>query len=425
MAKPVAALREWFGSRMRGLPAAFWTIWWGLVVNRLASFVLPFLSIYLVRDRGFLPAQAGGVLAIYGLGMTVAGPLGGLLADRVGRRATMLTSLVLGACAVGILVFARDPLLLCTMAFLAATAGELYRPAMSAAVADVVPPEDRPRAYGLVYWATNFAISIGLFVGGLVAERSITLLFLADAATSIAAAAVIFLRVRETRPQGIVHEPALRGLAKVFSDRPYVSFLVLHLAAFAVFSQWQLALPLDMSAHGFGPSAYAFLMGLNCAGVVVLQPILSARLHRFDAARLLSLSALLFGAGYGINALGGSLPVYAIGTTLWTVGEVIGLPVAATMVANLAPVSLRGRYQGAFSMCGGIAFVVSPLAAGEAIQHLGARTLWLLCFAVALVVSAGHLLTAEPRRRRIAALTRSEKEEAQIEAQPPTEALSG
>jgi MFS family permease len=95
------------------------------------------------------------------------------------------------------------------------------------------------------------------------------------------------------------------------------------------------------------------------------------------------------------------------------------------MVANLAPVSLRGRYQGAFSMCGGIAFVVSPLAAGEAIQHLGARTLWLLCFAVALVVSAGHLLTAEPRRRRIAALTRSEKEEAQIEAQPPSEALSG
>jgi hypothetical protein len=58
-------------------------------------------------------------------------------------------------------------------------------------------------------------------------------------------------------------------------------------------------------------------------------------------------------------------------------------------------------------------------------QHLGPRALWLLCFAVALLVSVGHLVTAEPRRRRIAALTRSEKEEAQIEAQPPTEALSG
>jgi len=410
---------------MGGLPGAFWTLWWGLVINRLASFVLPFLAIYLVRDRGFLPAQAGRVLALYGLGMTVAGPIGGLLADRVGRRATMLTALVLGSCAVATLAFARTPVLLCAMTFLSAAAGDLYRPAMSAAVADVIPPQDRLRAYGLVYWASNFAISIGLFLGGLVAERSITVLFVADAVTSIAAAAVISVRVPETRPQGLVHEPALPGLAKVFSDGPYLSFLLLQLGAFTVFSQWQLALPLDMSAHGLGPSAYAFLMGLNCAGVVVLQPILSARLHRFDAARLLSFSSLLFGAGYGINAIGGSLPVYAIGTALWTVGEVIGFPVSAAMVANLAPVALRGRYQGAYSMCFGVAFVVSPLAAGEAMQRLGPRTLWLLCFGVALVVAAAHLVTAEPRRRRIAALTRSEREEAQIEAQPPAETLSG
>ena len=94
-----ATLRNWLGSRIGGLSGVFWTVWWGLVVNRLASFVLPFLSIYLVRDRGFLPAQAGRVLALYGLGMTIAGPLGGLLADRIGRRATMLVALVLGASA--------------------------------------------------------------------------------------------------------------------------------------------------------------------------------------------------------------------------------------------------------------------------------------------------------------------------------------
>jgi len=421
----VAAVREWFDSRVRGLSPAFWTIWWGLVVNRLASFVLPFLSIYLVRERGFPPAQAGRVIALYGLGMTVAGPLGGLLADRIGRRATMLFALVLGSSAVATLAFARHPVLLCAMAFLSAAAGDLYRPAMSAAVADVVPHEDRARAYGLTYWAVNFAISIGLFLGGLVAERSVVILFLADAATSIAAATVIFLRVPETRPQGLVHESALRGLAKVFSDGPYLSFLLLHLGALAVFSQWQMALPLDMAAHGHGPSSYAFLMGLNCVGVVILQPILATKLHRFDAARVLAFSTLLFGAGFGVNAIGGSLPIYALGTSLWTVGEVIGFPVAATMVANLAPVALRGRYQGAYSMCWGVAFVISPLAAGETMQRFGTRTLWLVCLAVAVAVAAGHLLTAEPRRRRVAALSSAQKAEAEIEAPPVTEALSG
>jgi MFS family permease len=401
-------VRQWYRAAVGGLPGVFWTAWWGLVINRLASFVIAFLSIYLVRERGFLPAQAGRIMALYGAGMTISGPLGGLLADRIGRRPTMLAGLLLGATAVGGLAFARDPVVLAALAFLCAAAGEVYRPAMGAVVADVVPPADRGRAYGLVYWAVNFALSVGLFLGGLVAEKSMTALFLADAGSSIAAAVLIFFTVPETRPAGLVHEPALRGLGKVFSDGPYVSFLLLHLAALAVFTQWQLALPIDMAAHGSGPAAYAFLMALNCAGVVLLQPILSPRLVRFDAARLLALSVLLFGDGFGVNAIGGSIAVYAVGTSLWTVGEVIGFPVASTLVANLAPAALRGRYQGAFAMCWGFAFTLSPLAAGEVIQRFGARTLWLLCLGVAMAVSAGHLATADARRRRLAELLESE-----------------
>ena len=122
------------------------------------------------------------------------------------------------------------------------------------------------------------------------------------------------------------------------------------------------------------------------------------------AARLLAASALLFGVGYGVNAAGGNLVVYGIGTALWTIGEVIGFPVASTLVANLAPPALRGRYQGAFAMCWGVAFIISPIGAGEVMQRFGARSLWLLCFVVSLAVSAGHLITAEPRRRRLVAL---------------------
>src|SRR5262249_13186935 len=118
----------------------------------------------------------------------------------------------------------------------------------------------------------------------------------------------------------------------------------------------------------------------------------------------LAASAALFGLGFGVNAIGGNLVVYGVGTALWTVGEVIGFPVANALVANLAPSELRGRYQGAFAMSWGAAFTISPFAAGEVLQRFGARTLWLLCLAIAFVVSAGHVLTAEARRRRLAAL---------------------
>src|SRR3954466_6262074 len=142
-----SAIAKRFAAAAGGLPGVFWTMWWGLIVNRLASFVVSFLPLSLVRDRGMPPAEAGRVLAMYGIGFTVAGPLGGLLADRIGRRTTMIAGLLFGAACVGALAFARGPALLALFTFLAAAPGDMYRPAMSAAVADVVPPPDRPRAY--------------------------------------------------------------------------------------------------------------------------------------------------------------------------------------------------------------------------------------------------------------------------------------
>src|SRR2546430_11826808 len=112
----------------------------------------------------------------------------------------MVGGLVLGACSVGALAFARTPALLALFAFLAAATGDTYRPAMSAAVADIVPPADRPRAYGLVYWAVNLALSVGLVIGGLAAQRSYVALFLPHPGTSLAAAAIVFFPVPEPRP---------------------------------------------------------------------------------------------------------------------------------------------------------------------------------------------------------------------------------
>jgi MFS family permease len=157
-----------------------------------------------------------------------------------------------------------------------------------------------------------------------------------------------------------------------------------------------------MADHGFGPSQYAVLMALNCAGVVVLQPLLAPRLRHHDGAHLLALMAALFGLGYGINALGGSLLVYAIGTALWTVGEVVGFPVSAALVADLAPPALRGRYQGAFSMSAGLSFALAPIVGGELYGRFGARTLWTACLVLGGLVAAGHLAVAPARRRRLA-----------------------
>jgi hypothetical protein len=193
----------------------------------------------------------------------------------------------------------------------------------------------------------------------------------------------------------------------VFRDGPFVVFLALHLAALSIFVQFQLTLPLDMGARGLGPAVFAALMAVNGIGVVVLQPLQAAARTPRDGSRLLATSALLFGVGYGVNALAGALPalpVYLAGTAVWTLGEVVGFPVAAAFVADLAPAELRGRYQGAFSMSWGVAFALAPLAGGEALSRIGAPALWIACLCLGAAVALGHLVAGPSRRRRLAAL---------------------
>src|SRR5688572_3954785 len=92
-AAPPAAPGRW-AATAGGLPRTFWFLWAGSFVNRLGGAVGPFLALYLTGSRGVGTAEAGLVLTAFGLGSSLAGPVGGVLADRVGRRPTMLASLV-------------------------------------------------------------------------------------------------------------------------------------------------------------------------------------------------------------------------------------------------------------------------------------------------------------------------------------------
>src|SRR4051812_37999794 len=162
-----------------GLPRTFWFLWAGTLVNRIATFVVPFMSLYLTQQRHLSIAWAGLIVSMFGAGGVGASLVGGILADRIGRRPTMLFSLVASGLGTMLLGWLQAPVAIAAFVLLLGFVGECYRPAVSAAVADVVPPEDRPRAYGLIYWAVNLGFSIGLVLAGFLVRVSYSLLFVA------------------------------------------------------------------------------------------------------------------------------------------------------------------------------------------------------------------------------------------------------
>ncbi|MBX6723899.1 MAG: MFS transporter, partial [Dactylosporangium sp.] len=92
-------MSAWLRETVGGLPRTFWVLWSGILINRVGGFVVLFLSLYLTGPRGLSPAVAGAVVGGHGVGAMLGTLLGGVLADRWGRRRTLLLAHVGGAVA--------------------------------------------------------------------------------------------------------------------------------------------------------------------------------------------------------------------------------------------------------------------------------------------------------------------------------------
>ena len=396
-------LRSFFAAHFGALPPIFWWLWTGALVSALATFVFPFLALFL-SARGMPLSQVGLTVSLFGAGSVLAGPLGGWFADRAGRRPTLLIALTGAGLITAALAFLHAPLVIAAFVFLFGLSINAARPAILATVADVVPADSRLRAYGLSYWANNVGAAVSLVLGGLLAAQGWALLFLADAATTVAFAAVAFFRVPETHPARAEGAPPAApdgGWPEVLADRSLVTLLLVDLGFVVTFCQFQVTAPVDMAAHGLSPAAFGRVMAVNGVLIALLQPF-AARLTRgLDSGAALSLGAALVGLGYGAYALCSVEWQYGLATALWTLGEILSLPTIGALVAGLAPDALRGRYQGLYGLTFGAGMTLSPVLGSAFMERFGARSLWAACLLLSILVGAFHLAIAGPRRRRL------------------------
>jgi MFS family permease len=401
-------IRKW-----HGLPWAFWYLWLGVIVKCLGGFVVTFLAIYLTGARGFSVESAGFVVSLYGAGSLCAGPLGGALADRIGRRTTLLISLLGTALALLNLGFARSSLRIAMGAAVFGCLNDLARPAVGAAIADLVPAEDRTRAYGLLYWGVNLGFAGAAVLAGLLARYDFSLLFIGDATAATLFGLLVLLRVPETLPTVPPAAPSAgsvprSSLLAPYQDSVFVTFIAIQFAVAWVLCQSTSSLPLDLSRHGVSTSRYGQLIALNGILLVLLQPLLMRVIGRVPRARALALGALLAGGGFGMCALGHSQLQYAISIVVWTLGEIVLSLVVPTLIADLAPRELRGSYQGGYQLSWGAASLLGPSLGALVLGRHGSRSLWLLCLALGSMAAGLHLACAPARRRRLLAMPEAE-----------------
>ena len=372
----IRAVVRTYREAFSGLPRDVWLLCLVMLVNRSGTMVLPFLSLYLTQDRGAPVTTAGAILSLWGLGSVIGVWVGGWASDRFGTERTLAVCLVgSGALFFGVGLL-RDLRLIAAGLFVLSIVSESFRPACMAAMAHRAPARLRVRSFALMRLAVNLGMGVGPAVAGWLALVDYRLLFAADGLTSWAAAGVLPF-VPLARAASEEGEAARTHGDSPWSDPPFVLLILTVTLLATVFFQILGTMPLYFrEVYGFGEGGIGLLLALNAALIVVFEMVLIHRAERHDRLLLIGAGALCIGGGFALMPLGQSAAWVALTIGVWTLGEMLALPLLNVVAADRAGSGHRGRYMGMYMLSYSLAFIGAPALGTWVYEHVGPHAVW-------------------------------------------------
>jgi MFS family permease len=374
----------------------------GTLVNKLGTFIVPYLTLVLLRDFHMREGEAARLLFAYGFGSLVSILAGGVITDRFGRRRTLLVSLFgSGALAVA-MGFVSTPrsfaALLVAFGFIA----DLYRPAASAVIGDLLPSADRASGFAGLRMAVNLGWASGTAIGGLLADWDWRLLFLGDGLTTLAFGVLVYYAIPETRPASVAvpTSPApgslppktdaavplfRRGPTNPLRDGVFMATTLTGLLFTLIFCSHLTVLPLTVTrSAGYPAVVFGLLAALNGLLVALFEISITERLKPFRRLRLAALGCFLSAAGFGMIGLAMHWAWFVVAALVYTAGEILASPQMMAFIADWAPPEARGRYLSFYQATWSIAFAVNPAIMLPLHAALGERAFWGLMPIVAI-----------------------------------------
>lgn len=394
------------------LPRTVHVLCLGILINRAGTLLVPFLTLYLQSRMGLGIETATRVMGAYGAGALVAAVVGGHLADHFGRKRVMVGSLAGGAAILAVFPLLHSSWQVAAGLFTFAMVGEMYRPATQAMIADLVEPGRRPAAYALLYVSVNLGFAIAPVIGGLLAATSFRWLCWVDALTGAAYSLLLLVMVRETRP---AHGAAAAGgasaagdgrvglreaVAVISRDGTMLAFCAGIVLVGLSFMQVASTFPLYLGQLGIDAKQYGRIIAINGLMITVLQLPFSSLAARWRRDLVMIASGVVLGVGFFLNAFARTPWQFAAVVVVWTLGEMLNAVFAPTIVSELAPPAMRGRYMGVFTMCFSSAAMFGAPLGGLVLARHGGTALWTAVLLLGLGAAAFSALASPGIRRR-------------------------
>lgn len=365
-----------------GLSTGAWWLSLVMLVNRMGTMVIPFMTIYLTQDLGVSIGKAGFVMSIFGVGAVTGALAGGKFVDRFGYYYVQLFALIGGGILFIVLGQMHTYLSICVTTFFLALLNESFRPANTVAIAHYSKEETRTRSYSLNRLAINIGWSVGGALGGFLASFNYNLLFWVDGISSLSAAVLLYVTLSPQRnPQTEkIRRTKNKIVNSAYKDHAYVLFIILSFFFAFCFFQMFTTIPVFFKEK-FELSIFfiGLLMALNGIIISIFEMVVIFSMEKKRPALYIISTGMLLVA---ISFILLNFPstqyalIAAVSMIFITIGEIFSMSFMNAWWIDRADENNRGQYAALYTVAWASAQAVGPFAGAMIAEYFSFHLLW-------------------------------------------------
>ena len=386
------------------MPKQVWLLIIGMLVNVVgSSFLWPLNTIYMNEYLGQSLSMAGFVLMLNAGAGVIGNLVGGVLFDKVGGYWSIFTGSILSLISlVGLVFWHGWPTYVWFLILLGFSSGIVF-PAMFALVGTVWPEGGR-KAFNAIYLAQNLGVATGPALAGLVASYNMEAIFSINLAMYVVFFLIAAIGYRGLDKMGKGAEKKEVVVTKNASKAPFYSLLLVSSAFFlcwVAYSQWSTNLSTHTQDMGLSLKQYSLLWTINGLMILLLQPIVSPLIRRWQNQIKLQLGfgIIVMMLSFIIILFAESFTMFAASMIILTIGEVFVWPAVPTIASQLAPEGRDGFYQGIVNSASTLGKMMGPFIGGIVVDQSGIPALIFILCALFIIAIIPAVFYDKPMKR--------------------------
>jgi len=376
-----------------GLSSGTWWLSLVMLVNRMGTMVIPFMTMYLTQQFGVSIGKAGFVMSVFGLGAITGALIGGKLVDTIGYYYVQLFALTGGGIMFIVLGQMHSYNSICVTTFFLAMLNESFRPANTVAIAHYSKEQNRTRSYSLNRLSINVGWAIGGALGGFLASFNYHLLFYVDGISNISAAILLYITLSPARNSATEKIRKEKNIIvdSAYKDQTYVAFILLTFIFAFCFFQMFTTIPVFFREK-FHLSVFfiGVLMALNGIIISVFEMITIFTLEgKRPSLHFISSGMLLVAVSFlllNLQSLSFSM-LSIIAMVFLTFGEIFSMPFMNAWWIGRACKNNRGQYAALYTVAWASAQAVGPFAGSLVAEYYSFKMLWYMLAVVCILLA--------------------------------------